>query len=217
MLPAARLRRFADGSYALAVADQKRGRYTLIKGDAGRARVVHVDGKQWTEASAVEVLVPAGTATRTIAVSGEDGALRRRSLTRYPLGTVLDDLATIGSDGVRNASSAWTWNDGNSAEALWSPQGERTLTYFDVDKRAERRFVTKLAGDAFQTEITGTDGAVEGNVVTRWLSEGLRQSEIAYEGADGSVIIHYNQHKTYDGVRTTVEIMHPDAHMEHFE
>src|SRR5256714_2766535 len=132
MLPVARLRRYAGGGYALAVVDREGDRYTLVRGDARRARVVHVDGRAWTEATAAEVPAPVGAAARTIALSGRDGEVRRRSVTRYPRGTRREDRATFTRGGVERATR-WAWVDGRSAKSEWS-RGGRQVTYFDADR-----------------------------------------------------------------------------------
>src|SRR5437879_4537928 len=83
-----RVRRFADGAYAVSVADRRTGRYSLVEGRDDRARVVVVTADGWTEGTAGDELVPSGIARASAQYRGRpDGGIEREFLTTYPNGT----------------------------------------------------------------------------------------------------------------------------------
>ncbi len=211
-LATARIRWFADGGYAAAVADPERRRFTLVEGGARAARVVHVDGDAWAEARHRPVAVAGGVATTEALVAFDGRELRREAAVSYPDGTRREDVARAGG-GKPERTTHWRFGGGAGAEARWSSARERELTFSDADGVTTRVLHTTYGEDGSrQTDISGPDGSPLGSTFSSPAPGGAQGT--AYD-ADGSETGSWLSGTAPDGSRTVAHT-EPDGTLEYW-
>jgi hypothetical protein len=188
-LGSVRVRRFADGSYAVSVRDRETQRSTLIEGDARRARLVHVDGDAWTEVATAPLVVPSGVARTTVRVAADgDGTVRRHGLTEYPNGTRRADRLTLGGDAFERVSH-WELPDGTAAQARWEPDGSRQLVELEAGGEPTRTLRNGPVGGGIAQFAVPAEGAISRRVIQhRDGSTTAREVITGPDGATGSIV-----------------------------
>jgi hypothetical protein len=211
-----RVRRFADGSYAVSAIDRATRRATLLEGDATRARLVRVAEGLWSETTTAPVRVPSGSARATIeVVAGADGTVRREAVTRYPNGTRRADRAVLTAERLER-ESRWELPRGRVAEATWEPGGDRTLVVREPQGEPSRILRTSrdAASGELTTAISAPDGRSLGSIVSRGPAGGPRRGE-AYDESGEAIVSFSRQTQSGPGGSASITTAaHKDGTIE---
>jgi hypothetical protein len=190
-----RVKRFANGSYAISAIDRERGQFTLVEGSVARARIVQVDGKRWKESLAGSALVSSGLASRAVAFAGTDQTLTGRSVTDYPSGTSREDALQISGAKVQRSTS-WAFRDGSSARSVWETArvGELVRTDRAGKVREILRTVADSSGRTLTTSAFDGDMNPMGQTRSQFLPGGMFMSNTEDSSGDivtsGTVVLH---------------------------
>jgi hypothetical protein len=201
--PTVRVRTFTGGGYAVSVADSANDRFTLIEGSATSARVVHVNGGQWSETVAVAAGVPGVSSVVTRIGADPAGLLTGAARTVFTTGVVRQDSASSATGHI----AAWTFPDGRSSQVTWGVDGRHEMVTSGPQGKVRRLLHTVADGPGRRvTQITDEAGNELGSTVAAFGLGGSVQLDTI--GASGGVVAGKQPFDTTDsnGQRTWGEL-----------
>jgi hypothetical protein len=162
-----RLRRWADGRYAVSTTDRGDGSTSLVEGDRGRyAHIVHVEGERFVEVTRAPFFARRGLGASTAVLASDGrGVLRRCHLREYPDGTRREDRAELVDSQVRR-SSHWRFPDGSRADS-YERDGDRVVEFRNEEGELTSTRITQFTSLGFGAYRATTEERDGGGVFVK--------------------------------------------------